>query len=241
MTTDNQSPKTPARKKPATAKGSAAPAQGAKTPRKTPAKGKVAPKARKPPSKPADAPVEVTQEEKRGVGRPTAYRPEFCQQLIDYFRIPVETAEDVSVPDGKGGMKVERIKVVNTFPTITRFADQLDVTRQTLHDWATAAHADGTLKHPEFSYAYARARDLQESLLVEGGMSGAYDSRFASLASKNLIGWRDQVEQKIEANVQMAKKEDLDAIYERGIKAAAEARQRALQRDLGGEVPGQGA
>jgi hypothetical protein len=211
----------------------------AKKAAKTPPKGKAAPKADKPPVAPATS---ATPEEKP-FGRPTVYRDEYCQRLIQYFRIEVERTEAVVVPDAKaeGGTRTEMVKVPNTFPTLTRFADSIDVTRQTLHDWATATvdTPDGPrLKHPDFSYAYARAKDLQESLLIEGGIAGVYDSRFASLATKNLIGWRDQVEQTIEANVTTTSTDDLDAIYQKGIEAAKRAEEEAKARAAASGIEG---
>jgi hypothetical protein len=201
----------------------------AKKAAKTPPRGKAAPKADKPPVEPATS---AAPEEKRPVGRPPVYRPEFASMLIAYFRIEVERTEAVVMPDPKSesGTKTEMVKVLNTFPTLTRFADSIDVTRKTLHDWATAANEDGSPKHPEFCYAYARAKDLQESLLIEGGMAGVYDTRFASLASKNLIGWRDQIEQTNTA--------DLDAIYEKARERSKVAEEEAKARAAASGIEG---
>lgn len=204
-------------------------------------KGNAAPESTEPAVGAQDGDGQV---EKRPVGRPTVYRPEFCRMLIDFFRITVERVEEVIKVDKNGDQVVTHETVANTFPTLTRFADKIEVTRQTLHDWATSLNADGTHKHPEFSYAYARAKDLQESLLIEGGMAGLYDPRFASLASKNLIGWREQVEQTIEANVNTTSVEKLDDIYAQGVaasrRARAEAEARAAAAGFGAAADGQG-
>lgn len=193
----------------------------------SPATGKKAPG--KPPK--ADAP---TQEESQAVmGRPTLYKDEYREQLIAYFNIAVERIEVIEVPTGKTDgegkpiMTTEHKPVLNTFPTLTRFAASIGVTRETLHDWATAKNPDGTLRRPDFSYAYTRAKDLQESLIIEGGMAGLYDTRFAGLAAKNLIGWRDQVDTKVEATVTNASKEDLEAIYRKRM-AEMEANRKAV-------------
>ncbi|WP_454056875.1 hypothetical protein [Cupriavidus sp. Marseille-Q8015] len=195
----------------------ASPAKGKKTPAKAPK---------------ADAPAQ--EEESQAVmGRPTLYKDEYRQLLVDYFNIAVERIEVIDVPTGKYDdkgqpiMTTEHKPVLNTFPTLTRFAASIGVTRETLHDWATAKNPDGTLRRPDFSYAYARAKDLQESLIIEGGMAGLYDTRFAGLAAKNLIGWRDQVDTKVEATVTNASKEDLEAIYARRM-AEMEANRKAV-------------
>jgi len=150
---------------------------------------------------------------RRPVGRPSEYRPEFVAELIAYFDIEVTKVVDVDVVDKDGTTRTEQKIVHNTFPTLTRFASKIGVTRQTLHDWATATDKDGALLRPEFSYAYARARDSQESLLIEGGMAGVYEARFATLAVKNLAGWQDKVETVGEVTHTMAKVEELDDFY----------------------------
>lgn len=150
---------------------------------------------------------------RRPVGRPTDYRPEFVAELIAYFDIEVTKVVDVDVMDKDGKTRTEQKIVNNTFPTLTRFASKIGVTRQTLHDWATATDKDGALLRPEFSYAYARAKDSQESLLIEGGMAGVYEARFATLAVKNLAGWQDKVETVGEVTHTMAKVEELDDFY----------------------------
>lgn len=167
---------------------------------------------------------------RRPRGRPTEYRPEFVDEIISYFDIEVESIVDVDVVDKDGKTRTEKKTVLNTFPTITRFAAKIGVTRETLHDWATAKDRAGALKHPEFSYAYARAKDSQESLLVEGGMAGVYDPRFAVFAAKNLSGWKDQVETKSEVSITNATTSELDEIYQAGALAMAQNRAKVLAR-----------
>lgn len=167
---------------------------------------------------------------KRPVGRPTEYRAEYCDEMIRFFDIPVQSVVESEEPDGNGGLRTVKRVVINTFPTITRFASKLGVTRQTLHEWATITHADGTLKYPEFAYAYARAKDFQDALLVEGGLSGCYEGRFATLAAKNLIGWKDQVETKTEVNITPVSSEELDNTYAEAMAQMEANRQRVLAR-----------
>ncbi|MGY6154123.1 terminase small subunit [Paraburkholderia graminis] len=153
---------------------------------------------------------------KRAVGRPSRYRPEYGQMIVEFFRIDLERSVEVVVP-GKDGKPVTVTEtVVNRFPTLTRFADSLGVSCQTLKNWAAA--------HPDFAHAHARAKGLQASLLIEGGMSGRYESRFVVLASKNLLGWRDRVEHKVEATLTQATVDELDRVYECGIAAAKAAK-----------------
>lgn len=44
------------------------------------------------------------------------------------------------------------------YARVGRFADSIEVTHGKLHVFGMDQNADGTLTHPEFSHAYARAR-----------------------------------------------------------------------------------
>jgi len=131
--------------------------------------------------------------EPKPFGRPTLFREEFAQQLIDYFNIDAYTEK---VELNKDGNPVV-IKVANKFPTLARFATMIGVTRETLHDWATSKKEDGELKYPDFSYAYKRAKDYQEAILVEGTMLNVFNAPFSIFTAKNVLGWRDRTEQEI--------------------------------------------
>lgn len=133
-------------------------------------------------------------EEKRKVGRPSVYKEEYIEELIKFFDIPAYTERALKNKDGdeKG------IELVPTkFPTLARFASNIGVTRETLHDWATSKTEDGELRYPEFSYAYKRAKEYQEAILVEGAMAGAFQANFSIFTAKNVLGWRDKMEQEI--------------------------------------------
>ena len=126
-------------------------------------------------------------------GRPPKYRDEFADQLVEYFNSP--PTREVTVKDKNGNETTQVLPGV--FPTLARFAANIGVCRDTLHDWATAKNPDGTQKNPAFSDAYKRAKALQEANLVEGTMAGAYNSTFAIFTAKNVLGWRDKIEQEI--------------------------------------------
>ena len=108
---------------------------------------------------------------KAKMGRPSAYKPEYADKLIEYF----------SDESGK-------------FPTIARFCANHGIRRSVFYHWTTAKDANGNLLHPDFAEAHEMARDRQEALLIEGGISGNYNTAFAIFTAKNLIGWRDKQE-----------------------------------------------
>ena len=133
-------------------------------------------------------------EETRSRGRPTLFKEEYSDQLIEYFdKVPFER---IPLKDKNGDEKGFEL-VPTMFPTLARFSTMVGVTRETLHDWATAKKEDGELKHPEFSYAYKRAKEFQEAILVEGTMAGAFQANFSIFTAKNVLGWRDKSEQEI--------------------------------------------
>jgi len=139
---------------------------------------------------PRDKPDRV---EPKHIGRPTKYREEFVEMLLEFFSQP--PTREVTLKDAKGNETVQELP--GSFPTLARFATNIGVTTETLHDWATAKNPDGTQRNPSFSYAYKKAKDLQQANLVEGTMKGAYNSTFAIFTAKNVLGWRDKIEQEI--------------------------------------------
>lgn len=129
------------------------------------------------------------------LGRPPKYRPEYAQQLIDFF----ETyGEDQVLEDGT--------VVPGRMPTLARFATMVGVTQNTLRNWADAQDefAGGHL-YPEFFVAYYQAAEYQAAAMTEGYTSGRFaNPGFGVLIAKNLLAWRDKmdVEQTVEARVE---------------------------------------
>ena len=130
----------------------------------------------------------------RPVGRPTLFREEYAEQLLSYF--DKEPYERRPLLDKEGNEKGSEV-VPTKFPTLARFATMIGVTRDTLYEWSTSTNEDGSLKHPNFSYAYKRAKEYQEAILVEGAMAGAFQANFSIFTAKNVLGWRDKIDQEI--------------------------------------------
>ena len=113
-------------------------------------------------------------------GQPTKYKPEYCQQIIDFFSVEAM----VIIKDGSfdGKTKLERLPA--KMPWFEGFARKIGVSMTTLHDWRK--------KHPEFDEAYAHAKELQREFLVEVGLSGKTSASFVIFTMKNVCGWRDE-------------------------------------------------
>lgn len=141
----------------------------------------------------------------RGRGRPTLYRPEYCQQLVDFFSVEPYRFNENS-------KKLEATKT----PWFIEFALKIGVTTETLHEW--------TLRHPEFSYAYKKANALQARHIAENAKLGHFEQPMSIFMLKNLCGWRDVQELKHSGYIEHSeekdaiKKEVADFMAQAGIK-----------------------
>ena len=96
------------------------------------------------------------------MARPTDYDPSYCEQVIAWGS------------EGK---------------SVTWMAAQLDVSKQTVHNWAAA--------HPEFLDALMRAKTKAQAFWEDLGQSGMYTPAFnASVYTKSMAArfpddWRD--------------------------------------------------
>lgn len=129
--------------------------------------------------------IKVT-EEKRPAHRPTKYKPEYCQKMIDYFNKAPYTIKTI-----KAFGKVINKVMPTDLPLLVGFASELKVDRDTLKEWAKV--------HEEFSAAYKKAKDLQEKILITNGLNGGYNPAFAIFTAKNVMKWTDRVDHKVQS------------------------------------------
>lgn len=177
-----------------------------------------------------------TQEEKRSVGRPTKYEQRFAQELIAFFAASSDVWDERVLKTAGGGERLELVP--KKFPTLARFATMIDVNFTTVYRWAHEKDEDGNPVNAEFCNAYAHAKALQEAILIEGGMAGVYQSQFVVLAAKNIIGWREKIEQTTEdvTGLSPQEKADMERSYQEAAqsgvwtdqKAAMQARKKEL-------------
>lgn len=128
-------------------------------------------------------------------GRPTDYKPEYAQQLLEFFSKDQFTKRVVKSEStfGKNGQKTEYMILAEDLPTFQGFAKKIGVAYFTLRTWAEDKLEDGeTPRHPEFSEAYARAQDMQHEMLVVLGLNGLYNPVFAKFIAQNYTEMRDK-------------------------------------------------
>jgi hypothetical protein len=130
------------------------------------------------------------------------YDPKYCKQLIDFFTVKetytfeTKTRSYYPPKDGKPAeLKTEHKEMVAApLPFFEDFAFKIGVDRTTLNAWAKT--------HPEFGAAYQRARELRAKLLINGGLRGLYDAKYAQLVSINFdeVGFKNEVDHNVKVD-----------------------------------------
>ena len=123
------------------------------------------------------------------IGRPTDYKPEFCQMMEQYFSVkPYEEK------NGK--------QEASDIPTLAGFAVSIGVHRETLLNWCKI--------YPDFFDTFKRAKEYQENWLSINGNKGLINPAFSIFTAKNIINWRDKKDVEITGNVTNMTDEELE-------------------------------
>ena len=125
--------------------------------------------------------------EKNKTGRPTKYKEEFCDALVEYY-------DKEPVTDGKP----------TDLPVVVGFCRTIGISKDTFYAWVK--------KYDTFSDAYKKAQTMQEHILITNGLAGRYDKTFAIFAAKNLIGWKDKQEVDLNAGISIKWDKDVNGI-----------------------------
>ena len=140
----------------------------------------------------------MTEETKKNKGgRPTKYKEEYCQELLDFFTVNhTKTVIKRKHTEKQGEVEYE-VEEPNTLPTFEKFAVSIDVNTDTLLEWKNKKNKDGTLFYPKFSAAYKKAKNLQKAMLVDLGMRGLYNPTFTIFVAKNITDMHDVQRQEV--------------------------------------------
>ena len=133
--------------------------------------------------------------QKHAGGRPTKYRPEYCQKILEYFEIDPIQFKDIIITYKDGSTKECTEEEAAPLPTFRKFAKSIGTYHDVLLDWCK--------KFPEFATAYNRAKEAQLEFIMENGLRGNFQGYFAGLYMKNMHGWRDKTEQEISGSVKV--------------------------------------
>lgn len=122
------------------------------------------------------------------IGRPTKYKPEYCQELIEFFEVAYEQVVEQVASQGKA-VDVIRYKL-SRFPTIEGFCANILISKDAFHKWIA--------KYPEFNDAYSIAKQKQKNALIQGGLAGDFNAGFAKFVAINCTDMIDKSEVKNE-------------------------------------------
>lgn len=114
------------------------------------------------------------------------YDPEVHPKgLVDYFSNRLKQIED---PE-KYATEHRLVYVTKPVrpPTLAGYAVSIGVRRETLWAWGK--------QHTEFDEAVGIAKSIEQQILIEQGLLGAYNPGVVALCLKNLQGWTDRVEE----------------------------------------------
>lgn len=117
-------------------------------------------------------------------GRPTKYRPEYCEKIVKFFDIDTTREVEVTTTTKSGSITRRTEERANHLRFLDGFARSIDVTHDTLLEWCK--------RHPEFSVAYTRAKALQKEHLATCALLGLYNPIFSKFLAVNITDWRDK-------------------------------------------------
>ena len=131
-------------------------------------------------------------------GRPTRYRPNLCNKLIEHFDI--EPWEERKIPHyTKSGEKDKKgesiivwtdIKILPVrMPTLRGFAKKMNIAVMTLYNWINPEHAS---YHKDFLCAFTCAKDIRKDWLIDLGLSGIAPPASFKFVAVNVTEMRDK-------------------------------------------------
>lgn len=117
-------------------------------------------------------------------GRPSDYKPEYCQMMLDHFNQPLYIIKKKEIASGGRKVIVEEEKP-NSMPTFERFALSIGAVHNTLRNWCK--------EYPEFLSAYSACKDIQKNFILEHGMMGGYNAGFAKFVAINVTDLKETI------------------------------------------------
>lgn len=155
-------------------------------------------------------------------GRPTKYKEEYCDKIVEYFeKCQAEIMLDVKffhpnknstistilnplnedeTLDAWNVKEITQKLVMQRFPTYVRFARSIGVNKSTLFEWKTES--------PKFSDSMDICKDISEAILIENWLQGTYNPTFAQFLLKNNHWYTDQKDIKHSGGINIVSETD---------------------------------
>lgn len=131
---------------------------------------------------------------KRKRGQPTKYKPQHCQDLIDFFDVEPWETQKIEYYEGEEVVRVEEGKrQYRRMPTIEGFAKSISVCIATVYNWIDKDHASYQAK---FLDAYNKAKQYRKNWLIDVGLSGLAPANSFKFVAVNCTDMRDKQETK---------------------------------------------
>lgn len=131
------------------------------------------------------------------IGRPSSYKPEYCDMILDYFESIASDREPERLIRSEGDKNTQYQLAPKPLPTLIGFARTIGVSRKVLGEWAE--------RHEAFREARARAMEIGEELLTQDSYRGLVAPIIATwLGSNYTSGLRDRKEVVTEITVTQA-------------------------------------
>lgn len=149
----------------------------------------------------------MAKKEKKKKGRPTTYRAEYADMIIDFFSPPHYTIKDMTITKSDGTQidKTEREALPPIF--LSDFARSIGMKigyRRLFSGWAK--------KNPDFADALKEAKVLEEERIRVNASLGLYHGAFSIFTLKNIAGWRDK------QDVEHSMDDDLKTLLAKALK-----------------------
>jgi len=129
------------------------------------------------------------------MARPTKYKPEFCEKLIEFFDIePWEEREIPHYKTVKGEQQLvwTDIKILPLrMPTLRKFAKSIEVGIRAIYNWLNPEEAT---YHKEFMHAFTLAKEIRRDWLIDVGLSGSAPPASFKFVAVNCTDMRDKQE-----------------------------------------------
>ena len=132
------------------------------------------------------------------MARPTKYKPEFCDKLIEFFDI--DPWEERKIPhyktvDGEKQLVWTDIKILPVrMPTLRKFAKSIEVSIRAVYNWIDA---ESDVFHKEFMHAFTCAKDIRKDWLIDVGLSGSAPPASFKFVAVNVTDMRDKQDVKL--------------------------------------------
>ncbi len=118
-------------------------------------------------------------------GRPTKYKPEFCEEVDKYLKKSRDEHYQLLRGSSTNGETYEN-KIRVKLPTLEGFASFIGIGLSTVEEWKR--------KYPIFQRAFEKIMVEQKKRLIDSGLSNDYNSTIAKLILASNHGMRDRTD-----------------------------------------------